>query len=88
MTAAGISPQVFCSSAARPALNAIGDGERGGLTVPPPSATQPSRITRTHEHATVTGRAIEYGRVVADLASFLSAFVLAQPSPGAVFGSG
>ena len=58
------------------------------ITVLPASGTKPMRPARTIEHATVTGRAIAHGRTVADLPSFLSAFVLAQPSPRAVFGSG
>jgi hypothetical protein len=58
------------------------------IAVPAPPATRSLRVAQTHKHATVIGGAIAIDRRVADLPSFLSAFVLAQPSPRAVFGSG
>ena len=57
-------------------------------SLPRPTVTQPMCAKRTDEHATVNGRAIAINGAVADLSGFLSALVLAQPSPGAVFGSG
>jgi hypothetical protein len=46
------------------------------------------RAARTGDHATVGGGAFASSGVVADFVRFLSAFVLAQPSPWAVFGPG
>ena len=55
---------------------------------PSATVTQPLRSSLPDEHATVNVGAIASDRAVADSQSFLSAFVLAQPSPRAVFGSG
>ena len=52
------------------------------------SASHSTRIDWTHEHATVNGRGFASGTMVADFWSFLSALVLAQPSPRAVSGPG
>jgi hypothetical protein len=69
-------------------VNAIGEGKRGGFKVLPPSATQALHLARADEHATVAGRTVAIARAVADSACFLSALVLAQPSPRAVIGFG
>jgi len=49
-------------------------------------ATHSLRSCRTDEHATVVGGGFLSGCTVADFRSFLSALVLAQPSPWAVCG--
>ena len=61
-----------------------------GIAALNPSATvtKPLRSSLPVEHATVNVGAIASDRAVADSQSFLSALVLAQPSPRAVIGSG
>ena len=80
--------KAFAEASGTMALARLRGKVRQGLGCHAPTVTQPMCAKRPHEHATVNARATAIDRPVADLRGFLSALVLAQPSPRAVFGSG
>lgn len=85
--------RLYCTSLWWPAKFQAGafERERSLLTLvgtEHSTVTQPLRLERTDEHATVDRGATGTGPPVANWQCFLSAFVLAQPSAWVVIGFG